>query len=68
ALVATRGLGVLWATHLIDEIATTDRIVLLHRGQVLFAGSVPQMLEKTGETDLRAAFRKMTGTEELEAA
>ncbi|MFV0297858.1 MAG: ATP-binding cassette domain-containing protein, partial [Hyphomicrobiaceae bacterium] len=68
ALVATRGLGVLWATHLIDEIAQTDRIVLLHRGQVLFAGSVPQMLEKSGEADLRRAYRKMTGTQELDAA
>jgi len=68
SLVATRGLGVLWATHLIDEITTTDRVVLLHRGKVLFTGTVPQMLSHSGETDMRRAFRKMTGTEELDAA
>lgn len=68
SLVATRGLGVLWATHLIDEIAQTDRVVLLHRGRVLFAGRVPEMLAKSGETDLRRSFQKMTGTEELDAA
>lgn len=68
SLVETRGLGVLWATHLIDEINQTDRIVLLHRGRVLFAGSVPELLAQSGETDLRRAFRKMTGTEELDAA
>lgn len=68
SLVAQRGLGVLWATHLIDEIADTDQIVLLHRGRVLFTGSVPQMLAQSGETDMRRAFRKMTGTEELDAA
>lgn len=67
-LVKERGLGVLWATHLIDEIAPTDRIVLLHRGQVLFTGTVPQMLEHSGEPDLRRAFRKLTGTAERDAA
>lgn len=68
SLVATRGLGVLWATHLIDEVAPTDRVVLLHRGRVLFAGGVPEMLAHTGGPDMRRAFRKMTGTEELDAA
>ncbi len=68
SLVATRGLGVLWATHLIDEITHTDHVVLLHRGRVLFKGSVPEMLALSGERDMRSAFRKMTGTEELDAA
>jgi ABC-2 type transport system ATP-binding protein len=67
-LVEERGLGVLWATHLIDEIDSTDRVVLLHRGRVLFTGTVPQMLEHSGESDMRRAFQKMTGTGELEAA
>ncbi len=31
-LVDREGLGVLWATHLIDEIAPTDRVVVLHKG------------------------------------
>lgn len=68
SLVDTRGLGVLWATHLIDEIAATDRVVLLHRGKVLFNGTVPEMLDQAGEPDLRRAFRKLTGTQEAEAA
>ncbi len=67
SLVAKRGLGVLWATHLIDEIAPTDQIVLLHRGRVLFTGSVPEMLAQSGESDMRRAFRKMTGTVEVDA-
>lgn len=69
SLVAKSGLGVLWATHLMDEIAPTDRVVVLHKGKVLFAGSVPEMLEATGAKDIRAAFRSMTGTDrEAEAA
>ncbi len=69
SLVASRGLGVLWATHLIDEIASDDRIVLLHKGRVLYTGDVPGMLAAAGAKDLRAAFRIMTGTaSEVEAA
>lgn len=33
--LAAEGLTVLWATHLADEVADPDRLVLLHRGRVL---------------------------------
>lgn len=68
ALVAERGLGVLWATHLMDEIQPNDLVVVLHKGRVLFSGSVPGMLAAAGASTLPAAFRKLTGTEGLEAA
>ena len=61
-LVAEQDLGVLWATHLIDEIAPTDQIVVLHRGKVLFAGNVTEFLAKTGSDNVRAGFRSITGT------
>ncbi len=61
-LVAEQDLGVLWATHLIDEIAPTDQIVVLHRGKVLFTGTVPEFLAKTGSDNVRAGFRSITGT------
>ncbi len=32
-LVANQGIGVLWTTHLIDEIAMTDTVIVLHKGQ-----------------------------------
>lgn len=67
-LVAKNHLGVLWATHLIDEITAADNVVLLHHGRVLYAGTVPGMLAEAGVTDMRSAFRKMTGTQELETA
>jgi len=37
-LVHERGVGVLWATHLVDEVDAGDFIVLLHKGRVLFSG------------------------------
>lgn len=61
-LVAEQDLGVLWATHLIDEIAPSDLIVVLHRGKVLFNGTVPEFHAKTGKDSIREAFRTITGT------
>lgn len=67
-LVAREGVGVLWATHLIDEIAPTDHVVVLHKGQVLFAGLVPDLLKTAGTTNAREAFRVLTGTQSEEEA
>jgi ABC-2 type transport system ATP-binding protein len=61
-LVSREHLGVLWATHLIDEIKPSDRVVILHKGRVLYTGSVPGLLEKTGQATVSDAFRSMTGT------
>ncbi len=61
-LVAREGLGVLWATHLIDEIAPEDNIVLLHKGKVLYQGSLPGFLAASGASNARDGFRIMTGT------
>lgn len=67
-LVAREGVGVLWATHLIDEIAPTDHVVVLHKGQVLFAGLVPDLLKTARTTNAREAFRVLTGTQSEEEA
>ncbi|MEQ1577543.1 MAG: ATP-binding cassette domain-containing protein [Hyphomicrobium sp.] len=69
ALVARENLGVLWATHLFDEVAPTDHVVVLHKGRVLFTGSVPELLNTANETSISGAFRTLTGTTAaLEAA
>ena len=60
------GLGVLWATHLIDEIAETDLIVVLHKGKVMFSGRLPGFLAETGAKSARDAFRLVTGTASTE--
>lgn len=61
-LVAREGLGVLWATHLMDEVRSGDHVVVLHKGRVLFNGSVPDFLKSTGKDTVQAAFRVVTGT------
>ncbi len=60
-LVADEGLGVLWATHLIDEVDPTDNVIVLHKGRVLFTGLPAQLLEQTGAPNLSDAFRSLTG-------
>ncbi|MCU0954199.1 MAG: ATP-binding cassette domain-containing protein [Hyphomicrobium sp.] len=67
-LVEKEGMGVLWATHLIDEIAPTDRVVVLHKGRILYSGSVPGLLTASGKPNVREAFRSMTGTNETAEA
>ena len=56
ALCAERGLGVLWATHLIDEADERSRVIVLHRGVVLADGPVPEIVTASGQSDLRGAF------------
>ncbi len=58
------GVGVLWATHLVDEVEPTDQVVLLHRGRVLHRGSAAQLLADTGAASVHQAFNRLTGAEE----
>lgn len=62
-LAAEEGMGVLWATHLIDEVAAGDLVVLLHKGKILYSGGVPGLLAETKAATLSDAFRAMTGTQ-----
>ena len=60
ALCAERGLGVLWATHLIDEADEQSRVIVLHKGSVLADGLVPEVVAASGAKDLRHAFERLT--------
>ena len=56
-----RSVGVLWATHLVDEVERADRVVILHRGRVLDAGSPGEVVARAGAPDIGEAFLAMTG-------
>jgi ABC-2 type transport system ATP-binding protein len=58
-LCTSQGLGVLWATHLIDEAGPDARIVILHQGRVRAAGERAEILARTGEVTLKAAFDRI---------
>lgn len=58
-LAAEKGCGILWATHLLDEIYTTDRLVVLHKGRILAQGPVPDVLVQAQASDIQTAFLKL---------
>jgi ABC-2 type transport system ATP-binding protein len=64
-LVAEQGIGVLWATHLFDEIAQGDDLVVLHQGKVLAKGPATQVIAQAGAQDVNSAFMRLTGSAAL---
>jgi len=60
-LVADEGIGVLWATHLFDEISPGDNLVILHQGRVLARGEMADVLGESGAQDVNTAFMRLTG-------
>jgi ABC-2 type transport system ATP-binding protein len=60
---AERGLGVLWATHLVDEAERAQRVIVLHRGQVRWDGSASALRQAQGQPTLQDAFLQLTGGE-----
>ncbi|MCQ8128997.1 ABC transporter ATP-binding protein [Methylomonas rivi] len=59
-LVKQQNLAVLWATHLIDEIAGQDSLIVLHKGQVKAEGKLADVLQATGCSDAGQVFQKFT--------
>lgn len=62
------GLALLWATHLIDEVIPTDRVVILHKGEVIASGQAQEIVEQSETQDIREAFQKLTAPPQQRAA
>jgi ABC-2 type transport system ATP-binding protein len=60
-LCQTESIGVLWATHLIDEVGQEDQVVILHKGRVMAKGNVAAVTREAQAADIRDAFAKLTG-------
>ena len=63
-LRSERGVAVLWATHLCDEVADADRVIVMHRGKVLTDTTPAELLIATGADTVEQAFLAMTGVPE----
>lgn len=55
------GTSILWATHLIEELAGADRIILLRAGEIIHEGTPAELLARTGATTLTNAYVALTG-------
>ncbi len=58
-LVAREGIGVLWATHLIDEIEPSDDVIVLHEGNILDHGNASEIATRAGAAGIGPAFNTL---------
>jgi ABC-2 type transport system ATP-binding protein len=54
--LAEGGTTLLVSSHVMDEAAQCDRLVLLREGEVLADAPLPDLLRRTGATDAEGAF------------
>ncbi|QBM29509.1 ABC transporter ATP-binding protein [Hydrogenophaga pseudoflava] len=57
-LCRDHGLAVLWATHLIEEVKTADRLLLLHQGTVRFDGAIGAFMAAAEGSDFQTEVLK----------
>jgi ABC-2 type transport system ATP-binding protein len=67
-LASRDGIGVLWATHLIDEIAPDDSVIVLRRGRSAALGTTREIIEETGAASLAEAYARLTESGQSGAA
>jgi ABC-2 type transport system ATP-binding protein len=60
-LRAERSVAVLWATHLCDEVADADRVIVLHHGKMLADTTPARLVANTGAATIEQAFLALTG-------
>jgi len=61
ALASERGVGVLWATHLIDEVdLALDQVTILHRGKIQASGAAHAVMQEKGFQSLEDLYESLT--------
>jgi ABC-2 type transport system ATP-binding protein len=66
--VAARGTAVLWATHLVEEAAGADRVLVLHKGKLLADGNPGAVAGSLGGGTLEEAFLRATAAPQRQDA
>jgi ABC-2 type transport system ATP-binding protein len=59
-LVRQDGVTVIWATHLVDEVAVDDDLIVLHRGRILAQGTAAEIVTQNGAAGVGEAFTRLT--------
>lgn len=60
-LCREREIGVLWATHLVDEAETAHRVIVLHKGRCIAVDTPAALCAQTQTESLGQAFLTLTG-------
>ena len=62
-----RGVAILWATHLAEEVIDADRVLVLHKGKLLRDTTPAELLASTGKATIEEAFLALTGAQKVAA-
>jgi ABC-2 type transport system ATP-binding protein len=66
ASLAREGKTIIYCSHVLDVVERVcERIVIIHRGQLIADGTLGQLQERTGEVSLERIFNRLTATENL---
>lgn len=65
--LANNGAGLLITTHVMDEAASCDRLIMLHNGLILTQGSPEEIISRAGTKTLEEAFLSFEKQTEEEA-
>ncbi len=65
ATVAASGKTLLVASHVMDEAARCDHLLLLHSGRLVATGSPSSLCEATGATNVEEAFLRLLEAEDI---
>lgn len=60
ALSKERQVGVLWATHLMDEVEDADYVYILHQGKIMFHGASDELLSEHGKDSIAELYIHLT--------
>ncbi|MDR1421716.1 MAG: ABC transporter ATP-binding protein [Coriobacteriales bacterium] len=63
--LARMGSGLLITTHVMDEAASCDRIIMLRDGKILAEGSPAELIMRSGSTTLEQAFLSFETSKDL---
>lgn len=60
SLCQSQQTGVLWATHLMDEVSADDDVYILDSGSIVLEGEVGELLAEHNAADIGDLFHRMT--------
>lgn len=68
SLTADAGVGILWATHLTDEVESSDRVCVLDSGRVIADAEVTELMDMHDTSSVTSLVRTLTNVDESERA
>ncbi len=60
-LCSQGAVSILWATHLIDEVYPTDKVIVLNKGRIEAQGQASAICQTLAVDNLAAAYQTLTG-------